>query len=250
MGVHSPEFDFEHVRANVDAAVRRLGVTWPVVVDNDKAIWDTFKNNYWSAKYVAGRDGKIRYNHLGEGGYQETEDVLRSLLGVDPASPRAASPGGEPSAASPAETITSETYLGTGRGTAGARPGLVTYPEPASLVTGEIRLAGQWGAGEQEVTAGGCGSRDRPSLPRRRGEPGDDAAEDRLRRRAGRARRPASAPRVPHRDTLVDDSGATFVRVDHGGLYRLVLNPVVEEHTVRLTARQPEVAAFAFTFGP
>jgi hypothetical protein len=51
-------------------------------------------------------------------------------------------------------------------------------------------------------------------------------------------------------DTVVDGSGATVVRVDHDGLYRLVLGPAVENHTLRLTARQPEIAAFAFTFGP
>ena len=253
VGVHSPEFDFEHSRANVEAAVRRLSVTWPVAVDNDKNIWDTFRNNYWPATYVADRDGRIRYNHLGEGGYQETEDVLRSLLGVDPASPRAVSPsggaGGDPPADAAAR-ITPETYLGTGRGTAGARPGLITYQEQGSLTTGECRLAGRWLGEEQKVTAGAAGAA--IVLAYRAGEvnlvmtPPRGGTVD---VQVELDDRPLP-PELRTVDTVVEDSGATVVHVDHDGLYRLVAHPRVEEHTLRLTARQPEVAAFAFTFGP
>jgi thiol-disulfide isomerase/thioredoxin len=249
IGVHSPEFDFENVRANVEAATRRLGVTWPVAVDNDHHVWDSFKANYWPEKYVADRDGKIRYNHIGEGGYSETEDVLRSLLGVDPASPRAASPaGGEPSA--PTDQITVETYLGTTRGTAGARTGLITYPEPGPLTTGQARLAGPWGAETEKVTAAVAGAA--IVLAYRAGEvnlvmtPPTNGAVDVQVELDGRP----LPPGFRTVDTVVDGTGATLVHVDHDGLYRLVLGSAVEEHTLRLTARQPELAAFAFTFGP
>jgi thiol-disulfide isomerase/thioredoxin len=254
VGVHSPEFDFEYSRPNVEAAVRRLGVTWPVAVDNNKAIWDTFKNAYWPAKFVADREGKVRYHHIGEGAYQETEDVLRSLLGVDPASPRAALPSGRDDTDLPppagGDRITPETYLGTTRGTAGARPGLITYPEPGPLATGECRLAGPWGAEQQKVTAAAAGAaivlayRAREvnlvMTPPRGGAVDVQVDVD------GRP----LPPDLRTEDTLVDGAGATYVHVDHDGLYRLVLSPDVAEHTVRLTARQPEVAAFAFTFGP
>lgn len=253
VGVHSPEFDFEYARPNVEAAVRRLGVTWPVAVDNNKAIWDTFKNAYWPAKFVADREGKVRYHHIGEGAYQETEDVLRSLLGVDPASPRAGSPSGrDDSDPSPAagDRITPETYLGTTRGTAGARPGLITYPEPGPLAAGECRLVGLWGAEPQKVTAAGAGAaivlayRSREvnlvMTPPRGGAVDVQVDVD------GRP----LPPDLRTEDTVVDGSGATYVHVDHDGLYRLVLSPEIDERTVRLTARQPDVAAFAFTFGP
>lgn len=252
VGVHSPEFDFEYVRTNVEAAVRRLGVTWPVAVDNDKAIWDGFRNSYWPTKYVADREGRIRYKHIGEGGYQATEDILRSLAGVDPASPRAASPAGGDdgdAAAAAGDRITPETYLGTARGTAGARPGLITYPEPGPLAAGGCRLVGPWGAEQQKVTAAAAGAsivlayRAREvnlvMTPPRGGAVEVQVELDGL-------------PLPPERrtvDTVVDERGATFVRVDHDGLYRLVLSSDVEAHTLRLTARQPEVAAFAFTFG-
>lgn len=253
VGVHSPEFDFEHVRANVEAAVRRLGVTWPVAIDNEKTIWDTFHTAYWPEKYVADRDGKIRYHHIGEGGYRETEDILRSLLGVDPASPRAGSStsGDDSDPPAPAgDRITPETYLGTARGTAGARRGLITYPEPGSLAPGEARLAGPWGAEEEKVTAAAAGAS--IVLAYRAGEvnlvmtPPFGGAADMGVEVDGRP----LPPELRTEDTVVDGAGATSVHVDHAGLYRLVLGPEVADHTLRLTARQPEVAAFAFTFGP
>jgi thiol-disulfide isomerase/thioredoxin len=250
VGVHSPEFDFEHVRANVEASVRRLNVTWPVALDNDKTLWDSFKTSYWPTKYIADRDGRIRYNHIGEGGYRETEDVLRSLLGVDPSSPRAAltqGGGGDPPAA--VDTITPETYLGTMRGSAGARPGLITYAEPGSLAPGECRLTGPWGAEQQKVTAAASGAAIVLTYRAREVNlvmtPPRGGAVDVQVELDGQPLPPA------HRtaDTILRDGDGTIVHVDHDGLYRLVLSPDVETHTVRITALQPEVAAFAFTFG-
>jgi hypothetical protein len=227
-------------------------VTWPVALDNAKTIWDTFRNAYWPTKYVADREGHIRYKHIGEGGYEETEDVIRTLLGGDPASPRAPSPsGGEDNdaAAATSEKLTPETYLGTERGTAGARPGLITYPEPGSLATGECRLIGRWGAEEQKVTAAEAGAAIVLAYRAREVNlvmtPPRGGAVDVQVELDGRPLPPAFRTA----DTIVDDNGATVVHVDHDGLYRLVLGPDVEEHTVRLTARHPEVAAFAFTFG-
>jgi thiol-disulfide isomerase/thioredoxin len=247
VGVHSPEFEFEHVRANVEAAARRLGVTYPVVMDNDHNIWDAFRNAYWPAKYVADRDGSIRYKHIGEGGYQETEDVLRTLLGVDPASPRAASPGdGEPPFD---DKITPETYLGTHRGTARVGPGLMTYPDPGPPATNTVRVAGKWFGEEEKITAGEAGAA--IVLGYRANEvnlvmtPPKTGPVDVQLELDGRP----LPPGFRTVDTLADDRG-TFLHVDHDGLYRLVLSPGIEEHTLRVVARQPEVAAFAFTFGP
>ena len=251
VGVHSPEFDFEHVRSNVDAATKRLGVTWPVALDNNMTIWNSFQNNYWPADFVADRDGKIRYNHIGEGGYKETEDVLRSLLGVDPASARAASPGGgDTSDAVASDNVSPETYLGTERGTAGTRPGLITYPAVGTLDTGQCRVTGEWLGEDQRVMAGTAGAAIvyayRASEVNLVMTPPKDGAVDVQIDLDGHPLPPAYRTV----DTVVEAGGATVVHVDHDGLYRLVLGPSVEEHTVRVTARQPDVSAFAFTFGP
>jgi thiol-disulfide isomerase/thioredoxin len=80
IGIHSPEFEFEKDIDNVKIAVAKYGIHYPVVLDNDKKTWDAFENNYWPRKYIADHEGYIRYDHIGEGGYQETEQVIQDLL--------------------------------------------------------------------------------------------------------------------------------------------------------------------------
>ena len=80
VGVHSPEFDFEKNIDNVKAAVQKYGIKYPVIQDNDKGTWDAYQNRYWPRKYLVDNEGYIRYDHIGEGGYAETEKVIQSLL--------------------------------------------------------------------------------------------------------------------------------------------------------------------------
>ncbi|MCU0495420.1 MAG: thioredoxin family protein [Chloroflexaceae bacterium] len=81
IGVHTPEFQSEHDRANVQAAMQRLGVTWPVVQDNDSNIWRAYRNNYWPRFYLLNREGQIIYDRIGEGGYDEIERQIVAALG-------------------------------------------------------------------------------------------------------------------------------------------------------------------------
>src|SRR6266511_280312 len=81
VGVHTPEFAFEHVASNVRSAVRRLGVEYPVALDNDYGTWNAWQNQYWPAKYLIDRRGHLRYYHFGEGEYDTTEARIRTLLG-------------------------------------------------------------------------------------------------------------------------------------------------------------------------
>lgn len=80
VGVHTPEFARERVPANVAAAARRLGVTYPVVLDNNFAIWRAFKNEYWPSVYIADRSGRVRFHHFGEGRYADEDRVVAQLL--------------------------------------------------------------------------------------------------------------------------------------------------------------------------
>lgn len=80
VGVHSPEFEFEKNTNNVKQAVTRFGIEYPVLLDNDHGTWNAFQNSYWPRKYLVDSDGYIRYDHIGEGGYVETENAIKNLL--------------------------------------------------------------------------------------------------------------------------------------------------------------------------
>ncbi len=80
IGVHTPEFDFEKDINNVKDAVERYGLQYPIVQDNDYATWNAFRNSYWPRKYLVDKEGNIRYDHIGEGAYKETEKAIQDLL--------------------------------------------------------------------------------------------------------------------------------------------------------------------------
>ena len=80
VGVHSPEFEFEKVRVNVEQAAEEFGIEYRIVQDNDFGTWRNYENRFWPAKYLIDRDGFIRYTHFGEGAYDETEMKIRELL--------------------------------------------------------------------------------------------------------------------------------------------------------------------------
>ncbi len=80
VGVHSPEFDFEKVPANVSAAVQRLGITWPVAIDSEMATWNAYRNQYWPAEYLLDQQGRVAYWNFGEGDYAKTAAAVAQLL--------------------------------------------------------------------------------------------------------------------------------------------------------------------------
>ena len=80
IGIHSPEFEFEKNPDNVKMAIDKHGIDYPVVMDNEMETWKAFENRYWPRKYIADHEGYIRYDHIGEGRYQETEKIIQQLL--------------------------------------------------------------------------------------------------------------------------------------------------------------------------
>ena len=157
VGVHTPEFEFEKEIGNVERAVEKHGIGYPVVLDNDREIWDSFGNRYWPRKYVADHEGYIRYDHIGEGAYAETERVIQALLSERAAAlgEGAAAPGGLVGLEEFQHTRmrTPELYLGyqlaAGRshlGNAeGFRPGqVVQYSAPDSPRPHAFYMDGRW----------------------------------------------------------------------------------------------------------
>ncbi|HST13865.1 MAG TPA: cytochrome c biogenesis protein DipZ, partial [Gaiellaceae bacterium] len=109
IGVHTPEFAFEHVTSNVRAAVKRLGIAYPVVQDNRYKTWDNYANQYWPAEYLIDKQGHVRHTHFGEGEYDQTEALIRRLLNDNGAHARHVAD------ATPSGLLTPESYLGYAR---------------------------------------------------------------------------------------------------------------------------------------
>jgi thiol-disulfide isomerase/thioredoxin len=80
VGVHTPEFPFERSAGNVQAALKRHGITYPVAQDNDSATWNAWRNQYWPAQYMVDQRGNVVFSHAGEGQYDEIERTVRRLL--------------------------------------------------------------------------------------------------------------------------------------------------------------------------
>jgi cytochrome c biogenesis protein CcdA/thiol-disulfide isomerase/thioredoxin len=160
IGVHTPEYAFEHVASNVAAGVDRLGITYPVALDDDYRTWDDYQNTSWPADYLIDAAGDVRRVQIGEGDYDTTESMLRTLL--TEASPGVALPAATDVAdTTPTnQTQTPETYLGASRasssfGGAGRyRVGTATHAFPSSLAENTFALRGSWTIDKQSITAG------------------------------------------------------------------------------------------------
>jgi cytochrome c biogenesis protein CcdA/thiol-disulfide isomerase/thioredoxin len=159
VGVHTPEFSFEHVVSNVRTEAAQLGVHYPVAIDNNYATWDAYDNEYWPADYLIDADGDVRHVHFGEGDYTNTEHLIRQLL--TDAHPRITLP--PPTHApnrTPVGEISPETYVGYERlqyllpSTVVAQNAPARYRFPASLPVGGFGLSGIWTELAQEATAG------------------------------------------------------------------------------------------------
>jgi thiol-disulfide isomerase/thioredoxin len=150
VGVHAPEFGFEHDLDNVRRAAGELGVGYPVAIDNDFAIWRSFDNRYWPAVYLVDRDGRVRFHHFGEGAYHETERAIQELLGVDEATVRVDA-GGLAEPADAATLRSPETYLGY------ARAERRSDGSADGVALNQWALAGTWSVGEEAagLKAGG-----------------------------------------------------------------------------------------------
>jgi cytochrome c biogenesis protein CcdA/thiol-disulfide isomerase/thioredoxin len=246
VGVHTPEFPFEHSAANVGAAVAQNGIRYPVVQDNNQGTWNAYNNEYWPAEYFIDAHGRIRLADFGEGNYAAKERAIRSLLvesGVaglgGPTDVHALQP-------SNAE-VTPESYLGAERAerfTDGPlEPGLHDFgalPKRPPPLSG-LRYAGLWKVGAWGTEAG-SGARLQLTFRARRvylvmgasGQPG-----------AVRVLLDGTA--IPQSLAGADVQGGSAT-VSANRLYRLAELPSVQTHTLTIEAA-PGVSVYDFTFG-
>jgi cytochrome c biogenesis protein CcdA/thiol-disulfide isomerase/thioredoxin len=233
VGVHTPEFAFEHVRSNVERAVSSLGVPYPVALDNDYGTWTAWGNRYWPAKYFVDRNGHVRYAHFGEGEYQRTEAVIRTLLAEKtlPKPVSASIPDQTPN-----ELITPETYLGSARldrfvGSPIVEGREATYKIPKVVPQNDSAYGGRWTVEKERIVAGE-GARLRLAFHARKVflVLGTNGAAESVR-------------------VQLDGRQIRTVRVAEDRLYTLVeLNGKAGDHALDLSF-SPGTEAYAFTFG-
>jgi thiol-disulfide isomerase/thioredoxin len=161
VGVHTPEYAFEHVAGNVAAGAKRLHITYPVALDNEYTTWNNFTNNSWPAEYLIDATGEVRHVAIGEGDYATTESLIRQLLTA--ANPSVTLPAGTAVAdTTPTnQHQTPETYLDSQRTTTSANTatgqlplGKDVYKYPASIPADAFALSGAWSVGTESITAG------------------------------------------------------------------------------------------------
>jgi thiol-disulfide isomerase/thioredoxin len=164
VGVHTPEFGFEHDVGNVRRAVRQMGIEYPIAIDNNYAIWRAFNNQYWPALYLVDARGRVREHRFGEGEYEQVEVGIQRLLA------EAGGGGGEAAVSVEARGLEApadwsslkspENYLGHDRTQNFASPGGSTldrkrvYAAPARLTLNQWALAGEWTMGRQATVLG------------------------------------------------------------------------------------------------
>ena len=232
VGVHTPEFAFEHVEDNVRSAIKRLDLEYAVAMDNDFGTWNAYSNRYWPAKYLIDSRGHLRYAHFGEGAYDTTESHIRALLAERkddlPAPVQIAD-------RTPQARYTPETYLGyerlspeqfAGDSLAPDKPAGYRFPR-RPLAVNEFAYAGQMTVEEQRLVAG-LGARLRLHFQ----------------------------AQVVHLvlggtgsvEVFLDGRKQETVQVDGSRLYTLLELPRVQVAQLELRFA-PGVSAYAFTFG-
>jgi thiol-disulfide isomerase/thioredoxin len=257
LGVHTPEFDVERNLENVRRAVTDLRVDYPVVIDNDYAIWDAFGNRYWPALYFVDAQGQIRHHRFGEGDYEQSEVIMQRLLteaGVGRIGHELVSvdAGGVEAAADWDSLWSPENYLGYGRTENFASPnGAVLdtphgYSPPGRLALNHWALAGKWTVGRQAIVLNQAGGRILYRFHARDlhlvmgpAGPGTPARF--------RVLLDGQPPGTSH-GTDVDDQGNGTVAQPR--LHQLIRQPgPISDRTLEATFIDPGVQAYAFTFG-
>jgi thiol-disulfide isomerase/thioredoxin len=238
IGVHTPEFSFEHELDRVRQATKERGIDYPVAVDNDYEIWSAFDNHYWPALYFVDADGIIRDHHFGEGRYERSERVIQRLLGVE-REPVSVEGLGVEAEADWDHLRTPETYLGDARSEHRARD------LPERLRLNHWTLTGEWTIGRENVVLDQAGG----SIAYR-----FHARDAHLVLSTGarapipfRVRLDGEAPGPSH-GVDVDEDGNGVLR--DGRLYQLVReHDAVRERTLEITFLEPGAEAYVFTFG-
>jgi cytochrome c biogenesis protein CcdA/thiol-disulfide isomerase/thioredoxin len=229
VGVHTPEFEFEKDTANVQDAIRRSKINYPVAQDNDFVTWNKYSNQYWPAEYLIDKDGNVVYVHFGEGNYDVTENAVRSLLGLD-------MEAGDDQGQDLSKVASPEIYFGTDRleylsadQTAVSAP--QSYVQPNGLPLNRFALGGNWTFGRQSV---------RLNQPH---------GTIRLHFKSGKLFMVAQSDRPQTVTLTVDGQAQPPVTVAGSQLYTLYDSMDYNDHVIEISIPDAGFEAYTFTFG-
>lgn len=252
VGVHAPEFSFARERSFVADAAARFGLQYPIVLDNEYAIWRAYSNRFWPAKYLVDRKGRIRYYHYGEGSYQETELAIQHELrelhdGVELPPPMSLLRDTDRPGAV-CYRVTPELYLGHARGQFGNPAGIVKdaaheYSDPGKHMEGLAYLGGAWRVEEESARADGPGA----TLAIRYTSKDVNLVMAPLAGNSVRAEIILGEADQPGED-VKREGARSIVAIDRPRMYSLVANDSVVSGAVTLRAEQAGLSVYAFTF--
>ena len=274
VGVHSPEFEFEKLRSNVEKSIEEHGLKYPVVLDNDFGTWRAYENRSWPAKYLIDKDGIIRYTHFGEGAYDETEEQIRVLLTEAGADVTAIVPGTDPGPVPDSQAFqrdgtgqTRELYAGyernfSARGAYMANPEYYSAPldSPSPYVPPEeeyrnhfLNLNGSWIKGPESLTHGRITENLEDFIALRFHGTSVNVVTDFDDGEPILVYLTINSEPIP-KDALglhvrLDDDGRTFFEINESRMYNLVRLEEYGGHDLKLSSDSDRFSVFAFTFG-
>jgi thiol-disulfide isomerase/thioredoxin len=244
IGVHSPEFAFEHDTANVEAAVKQDKIAYPVAQDNNFATWQAFHNEYWPAEYFIDAQGNIRHTHFGEGNYDESEQVIQTLLAEAGHTVQTSLTQGPTVQFSARETP--ETYIGTARQSRFASPegdnsGQGLYTFPAKLPLHGFAVSGLWDFESEFAQTATAGDELEIHFF------AQDVYLVMTSDQPATVKVSLASPNAPNHSEDVDSLGQVTVQASR--LYHLVGLGNTAEGMLTLHFDSPGVRVYAFTFG-
>ena len=276
LGVHTPEFRFEHDIDNVREAVAKYSLTYPIVQDNNFATWDAFNNRYWPAKYLIDQNGVIRYQHYGEGAYDETEAMIRQLLEETGANVSSITPLLAPDQDldfafknSIGAQITAELYGGYERSCSlyslysnsyiaaqdycRSRDQVVEYTDDGTRKTHALYLQGPWHAEKESLRHARETTNYEDYMALRFAAksvnvvltPEQDETFKVLVKLDGEYLNEFNKGE----DVVIEDDGKSFLIVDKPRLYAVVEAPEYGTYELELSSNSSDFALYAFTFG-
>ena len=277
VGVHTPEFDFEKVYDNVVEATLNDALVWPMAQDNDYVTWRRYSNRFWPAKYLIDKDGVVRYTHFGEGGYAETEEVIRELLAeADATFLDENLPLPEDQTLDPAYLITRnaevtrELYGGYERGLGDLLYGRGGYVRQMEYfenkdqvfdfsISGELEphnvyFQGPWRVGPESSTHGRTTESFEDYLTLVYSATSVNAVLTSESGEPYKVRITVNDEYLTEEnkgsDVTIGDDGESYLWVTSPTLYNVISNPsYISRETLKMSSNSPDFGLFAFTFG-